>query len=199
MKKILLGITSLMIFSGLSIYAETATLDKDASKLVSIDSILLMQKSKEGQKLAGEIQKEIEEFQQIAKNEQKKLTDFQEEVSKKAKVLSKDVLAEKGEKLASMKKNAERVLGDKEEALKVSIQKKQIALRNKQMKVANEVFEQKKWGMMIDNNTPGVLFVSSAIDKTDEILKAVDEKYGKASEKTIATKEIKKGTDVKGA
>lgn len=197
MKKILLSVAGVMLIGSLAICTEV--LDKDASKLVSIDSILLMQKSKEGQKLAKEIQKEIEEFQQFAKNEQKKLTDFQEEVSKKAKVLSKEALTEKGEKLASMKKNAERVLGDKEEALKASIQKKQIALRNKQMKVANEVFEQKKWGMMIDNNTPGVLFVSKAIDKTDEILKAVDAKYEKESVKTVATKEIKKGTDVKGA
>lgn len=197
MKKILLSVTGLMLIGSLAICAEA--LDKDASKLVSIDSILLMQKSKEGQKLAGEIQKEIEDFQQFAKNEQKRLTDFQEEVSKKAKVLSKDALAEKGEQLASMKKNAERVLGDKEESLKTSIQKKQISLRNKQMKVANEVFEQKNWGMMIDNNTPGVLFVSRAIDKTDEILKAVDEKYEKESTKTVLSKESKVGAQAKGA
>lgn len=197
MKKILLTVTGLMLVGSLAICSETV--DKDASKLVSIDSILLMQKSKEGQKLTKEIQKEIEEFQQFAKNEQKKLTDFQEEVSKKAKVLSKDALAEKGEKLANMKKNAERVLGDKEESLKASIQKKQISLRNKQMKVANEVFEQKKWGMMIDNNTPGVLFVSSAIDKTDDILKAVDAKYENESVKTVMSKESKVGAQAKGA
>lgn len=197
MKKILLTVTGLMLIGSLAICAETV--DKDASKLVSIDSILLMQKSKEGQKLTKEIQKEIEEFQQFAKNEQKKLTDFQEEVSKKAKVLSKDALTEKGETLANMKKNAERVLGDKEESLKASIQKKQISLRNKQMKVANEVFEQKKWGMMIDNNTPGVLFVSRAIDKTDDILKAVDAKYENESVKTVISKESKVGAQAKGA
>jgi Skp family chaperone for outer membrane proteins len=197
MKKILGGVVGLMLLSSIGISAETT--DKDSSKLVSIDSILLMQKSKEGQKLAGEIQKEIGEFQTFAKNEQKKLVDFQEEVSKKAKVLSKDALSEKGEKLASMKKNAERTLGDKEEALKTSIQKQQISLRNKQMKVANEVFEQKNWGMMIDNNTPGVLFVSRAIDKTDEILKSVDERYEKETSKTVVSKEIKVGAQAKGA
>jgi Skp family chaperone for outer membrane proteins len=182
--------------SGLLAEATLSAQDKDAGKLVSIDSILLMQKSKEGQKLGEKIQKDVEEFQKFAKNAQKELTDYQESVSKQAKVLSKDALVEKGEKLAKMKKDAERSLEDKETELKHKIQREQVELRNRQMKVANEVFEQKKWGLAIDAGTPGLLFVSKAVDKTDEILKVVDERFEKET-KTIA--EPKKVKETKGA
>ena len=61
--------------------------------------------------------------------------------------------------------------------LRSSIQKKQIALRERQLKIANEVAEKEKWSLVVDKNTPGVLFVANAIDRTDSVLKAVDAKY----------------------
>lgn len=199
MKKILGSLLGVVLMGSMSVALADTTLsvkDKDAGKLVSIDSILLMQKSKEGQKLGEKIQKDIEEFQKFAKNAQKELTDYQESVSKQAKALSKDALVEKGEKLATMKKNAERALEDKETELKHKIQREQIELRNRQMKVANEVFEKKEYGLMIDSNTPGVLFVSKAIDKTDEILKVVDEKFEKEAKVVSEPKKVK---ETKGA
>ena len=174
MKKLL----ALTMISGILVNSVFAV-QQDSEKLVSIDSIMLMQKSKEGQKLALEVQKEVESFQNFAKTKQEELRDFQETVSKQAKVLSKEALMEKGEKLASMKKTAERELSDKEEFLKKSMQRRTVVLRNKQMAVANTVFEKKSWGLMIDRNTPGVLFVKKAIDVTEEILKSVDDDFDK--------------------
>jgi hypothetical protein len=46
------------------------------------------------------------------------------------------------------------------------------------MKVVNQEFEKQQWGLLIDKNTPGVLCVAKAIDKTDELLKKVDDAYG---------------------
>lgn len=191
MKKLL----SLLAFSGV-LFSSASSVTKASSKneLVSIDSITLMQQSKEGQKLAAEVEKEVEAFQNFAKAKQDELKDFQDTVSKQAKVLSKEALVEKGEKLASMKKNAERELTDKEESLKRSMQRRTALLRNKHMEVANKVFEKKDWGMMIDRNTPGVLFVKKAIDVTDEILKAVDEEYD-----TSVVKEVVKTAENKTA
>ncbi len=195
MKKILSSLLGVVLMGSMTVALAENTLsvsakDKDAGKLVSIDSILLMQKSKEGQKLAEKIQKDVEVFQNFAKSAQKELTDFNESVSKQAKALSKEALLEKGEKLAQMKKDAERKLEDRETELKRNIQKVQIELRNKQMKVASEVFEKKDYGLMIDSNTPGVLFVSKAIDKTDEILNVVDEQFAKETKVAAAPKKV---------
>lgn len=193
MKKIIATVGTGLVFGFSLIAAEPAS-------LVSIDSILIMQNSKEGKEITTQIQKDVDKFQNQVKNAQKELTDMQEDLNKKAKVLSQDALQEKTESIAKKKKDIERDLADKEDVLRMNIQKKQIALREKQLKIANEVSEKEKWGMVVDKNTPGVLFVSNAIDKTDLVLQAVDEKYiaksvnAKTTTSTIktATKETKK-------
>jgi|GEM_PF-7080424 len=153
------------------------SLVKKQPVLASIDSILIMQKSQEGQKIAKEIQKDVESFQSEVKKSQKELEDMQTDISSKAKILNQEALQEKTEKLAQKKKDIERKLMDKEEAIKINIQKKQITLREKQLAIANSVSEKEGWDIMIDKNAPGVLFVAKAVDKTDLVLRAVDEKY----------------------
>ena len=180
-----------IVFLGLGLVANV-TFGKNSTKVVSMNSILMMQKSKEGQKLSKEVQKAVEEFQAFAKNTQKELIDFQETISKQSKVLSKQALMEKGEKLAEMKKKAEREFSDREEVLKRDMQRKHAILRNKQMMVANEIFNKNKkekgWDYLLDRNIPGLLCVSERVDVTDEVLKVVDESY----KKEIAEKIVKK-------
>lgn len=158
--------------------------------LVSIDSILLMQKSKEGQKVAKNIQKDVETFQSLVKKEQSKLASFQDEIGKQRSLLSEKALHKKTQKLVKMKKKAERKLADNEELLKEKIQKEQLKLRNKQMVIANNLFKEKNWGLMIDKQTPGVLFVNNAIDVTDQILKAVDADYGSSNSESKKEKSV---------
>ncbi len=193
MKKILAIVGTGFVF-GFSLIAAAPT------SLVSIDSISIMQNSKEGKEITAFIQKDIEKFQDQVKIAQKTLVDMQDEINKKAKVLSQEAMQEKTAAVMKKKNDVERDLAEKEETLRGTIQKKQIALREKQLKIANDISEKENWGLVVDKNAPGVLFVSSAIDKTDMILKAVDEKYlaksvnAKATTATVKTanKDVKK-------
>lgn len=157
----------------MSLLAITFVAAKNES-LVSIDSILIMQKSQEGQKLTKKLQDDISKFQNEVALAQKDMADLQKELAEKSTKLSKEELERKSDEIASKRKALERKLADKEEALKMSIQKDQLALRDKQMKVVNATFESEQWGLLIDKNTPGVLCVAKAIDKTDDLLKKVD-------------------------
>jgi Skp family chaperone for outer membrane proteins len=167
--------------------------------LVSINSVQIMQQSKEGQALANEIKKELEGFQLSVQNKQKELVDFQEKVKKQAKILSKDALAEKGEQLAKMKKKAERELTDAEESLKKSIQKRQAILQNKLLKITNEIFESNdRWQVMIDRSQ--ALFVKNSIDVTGAVLKEVNKRYDSECAKLIVkTQENKSSLTAKVA
>lgn len=170
----------------------------DAKKLVSIDSISIMQKSVEGKEITGKIQKDIDAFQEEVKLTQKELSDLQESLMKQAKVLSAEAMQEKSAELNKKRKTLEREFSEKEEVLRADIQKKQMALRERQQSVITEVFKKENWGLLIDKNTPGVLCVNEAIDETPMVLKAVDEKYQenktqkatKATVKTAAAKEV---------
>ena len=184
MKKILISALLLAVSS-----VQAADIVKKSDSLVSIDSILLMQDSTEGKLLSEKFQKEVEDFRTQVKTEQDKLVDLQKTIEKQAKVLSKEAKLEKIEELEKMKKTAERNLADMEEGLKTRVQRQQFVLREKQMKVVNNVCKKQDWGLMIDKNVPGVLFVNNAIDKTEEVLKAVNVDYEKElkSSKTVNT------------
>ena len=156
--------------------------------LVSIDSLKLLQESKEGKNLSARLQKVIESFQGEVQEAQQKVVALQETIQKQSKILSKEALMEKGQELATMKKRAERDLADKEESLKMKVQREQMLLREKQLKTAKSIFDKEGWGMMIDKNTPGVLFVNNAIDKTLDVLKIIDAEYDKNTVNDIVKK-----------
>jgi Skp family chaperone for outer membrane proteins len=172
MKKILSGAAALILVCSSAVYA------KDASAIVSIDSIAIMQKSAEGKELAEKIKKEIDKFQEDFKSAQKDVADMQESLGKQSKVLSQSAMQEKTEELGQKRKKLEREFADKEEALRASIQRQQLALHEKQKAVINEAFEQRDNAVaLIDKNTPGLLCVKSSIDETEDFLKIIDEKY----------------------
>ncbi|MFA5074685.1 MAG: OmpH family outer membrane protein [Candidatus Babeliales bacterium] len=187
MKKFLLLVAVGVIFS-----ANLLNADEDKSQkisgLVSIDSIGLMQKSKEGQKLSASMQSKIEDFQKTVQQKQKELVSFQEEVLKQEKVLSQEALEEKGKKLVQMKKDAERYLSDKEQTIKDELEKQQILLRNKQMKIFDDFCKKEKYSVALDSRMPGVLFVSNSVDVTDKVLKVVDQKYDSEVVKDLVAK-----------
>ena len=115
MKKMLSALAAVVMLSSAFVTAKT-------TELVSIDSILIMQKSQEGKELAAKIQKDVDAFQEEIRKTQKDLTDQQEALNKQAKILSKEALQEKSEELANKRKKYERDFADKEEALRASIQ-----------------------------------------------------------------------------
>ena len=182
MKKMLMLAAALIATSGNFVQAA------DAKKLVSIDSISIMQKSVEGKEITGKIQKDIDAFQEEVKLTQKELSDLQESLMKQAKVLSAEAMQEKSAELNNKRKKLEREFTEKEEALRADIQKKQMALRERQQSVISEVFKKEEWALLIDKNTPGVLCVAEAIDQTPLVLQAVDAKHQEAKEKKSAPK-----------
>lgn len=180
MKKILLTASAGLLLSA-SVFA--------AEKIVAIDSVKIMQESKEGQEITLKLQKKAEKIGELVKSAQKELADMQENLNKKAKVLSPEALQEKTKQIARKKTDAERDIADKEEAFGAELKGYQYMLVQKQRQIIQEVAKKEDWVVVVDPNTPGVLFVSNAIDKTDVVLKAVDDKYmaGQAQTKTAST------------
>jgi len=180
MKKLMLGSAIFCMFG--SVLA--APKSKKVESLVSIDSIQIMQKSKEGQKVAEKLRKKIEGFQEQIKKDHEAIETMEKELSKKKEVLSKDALEEKTKEVSKKKFFIEQ----KMENFRMEIQKEQVTLRDKQLALVDKMFKKHNWGLMIDKNTPGVLFVSKAVDKTDELLKIIDADYEASLNKKDARK-----------
>lgn len=149
--------------------------------LVAIDSVYIMQSSKEGQKINAEVEKKINELQEFITNSQKELVKAQEDIKAKADVLSKEALQEKTEALVAKKKHIETEINNKQEALRAESQRKLLKLRDKQLALTQKTFTESNWGTaLIDKNTPGLLCTLDSIDKTKEVLAIIDKDYDKA-------------------
>lgn len=177
---------ALLLIAAMSAASVTFVSAKN-EQIISLDSIRIMQESKEGKILAEKLKGRITEYQEFVKKSQQEVVALQDEVSKKSDLLSKEALEEKTARLNQKKKDLERVIGDREESLRAELQREQIKLRDKQLAVANNLCQEEQWAMVIDKNTPGVLFVNKAIDKTTEVLRKVDELYEKNKSTTVAS------------
>lgn len=180
MKKILSGLVAVSVL-GASVLT--------AKELVCFDSVKILQEAKENQKVSGELNKKIEELQLFVKDSQQKLVDMQTELDKKASLLSKEAVQEKTDAIVQKKKDLERIIGDKKDKLEKEIQRRQVALRTKQIEVINKVCEREDWGILVDKNAPGVVFAAQALDRTDILIKEIDKAYEQANaSKSTTTK-----------
>ena len=180
MKKVVLGLAVSVVTFGVCV-------SKDVGKIVSIDSIEILQKSKEGKKLTDEIKKKINDYQEEMQKAQKEVAELEKEIKDKKDVLSKDAMEDKQRCVDDKKKELGGRLAQQEEALRLEIQSRQVQLRNKQLAVTNKMCEENAWGMAIDKNTPGVLFTAKSIDKTNEVLKKIDAVYDSSLKKSSST------------
>ncbi|MFA6526817.1 MAG: OmpH family outer membrane protein [Candidatus Babeliales bacterium] len=191
MKKVLSLLTALSV-------ASTGFAAGD-QKIISLDSLSIMQKSKEGVAVATEIQKKIENFQAKVKNSQNELIDLQSAFEKKMLVLSEEAKLAEREKIENTKRKLEQKLSIEEESLRKSIQAKQLALREKQLGVVANIYKNEPNLVVMDNRTPGFLFASSGLDQTDKVLKAVDDAYAAEKGAKKATKNVAKNDASKTA
>lgn len=184
MKRILAGVIAA---SALSLTIASA------KELVCFDSMRILQEAKENQKIAGELNGKIEELQNFVKESQQKLVDMQSELDKKASLLSKEAVQEKTEAIVQKKKDLERTIGDKKEKLEKIIQQKQVALRSKQIGVINEFCKKEDIGVLVDSRAPGVVYAADALDRTDALIKAIDNAYdAEKSEKSTKNNNLEK-------
>ncbi len=170
-------------------------------QIASIDTIRLLKESKEGKELETVIKDEVQEFESYLKQAQGDLIAQQTSIKKQARVLSKEALRAKQKKLQRDQRDLQREVEDKREILSSKIQRQHVQLREKQLKIANKIREEKGWLLMVEKNAPSVLGIASNIDKTDEILAAVNEDYHieLAAAQKQKNKTEKKSTDSRKA
>lgn len=152
--------------------------------LVSVDSAILMTESKAGQELAEKARKENEALTVFASNTQKELSKLQDEISAKAQILNRDALQEKITHLTQKRRQAEVEMANKRESADLAIQRAQAQVREKQLVVMKKLCESKGWDALLEKQN--ALFVSNSIDKTAEVLKALDEAYDAEKKVTVA-------------
>ncbi len=152
------------------------------------DSVEVLRNSTEGKKLEEDIQGEVKNFESFVQGVQTQVMAEQDSLTKQAPVLSKGALQEKQIRLASTKKMKELEIQNKREMLTSKIQTSNVALRERQLTVAQSILGS---ALVLEKNNPFVLNVPKEADKTQDVLAEVNRAFAKSQAskaKSTATK-----------
>ena len=178
MNKLLAGIITL------SLAAPMLQAGSVEGKIIALDSVQLMQQSKEGQALFAEFEAERNKAVEELKKQEEELKSLVETTNKQQALLSKEALREKQGEIERKEKQLTRKRDQIAEDLNGIFQGRQEALFAKQMTKARELFEAQKGAVLIDKRTPGILAVNEDIDMTDKVLKLVNTDYDAEQKKS---------------
>ena len=150
-------------------------------KTVYIDVQELFRSSKEGKTLLTQNEKDKESLFSLEYKESQKINEFREIVEKdiRAGKLKESAIEEKQIEMGQMQKTAKRALEDKKEALELQTQRRMISYKGKIFGVAQKVLEKEGWSAVKDKSAPGIVCVAKGAERTQVILKALNEKYDK--------------------
>lgn len=161
-----------------------------SAKVFSIDSRRVLQESREGRSILASTDKERKAVMDLEYKESQKIAKLREDIEsamRSGKLVGDDI-QDKYEELGKAQRKAKYVLESAREDFKVSEQKKVMAFRNKMHKLAGEFFKKQGCSMVFDKGAPGIMYVSTATDKTDTLIKELDANYKKENAKLALTK-----------
>ena len=171
MNKLLTGILTLSLYAGA---VQAKSID---GQILSIDSVRLMQQSKEGQALFAEFEAERNKAVEGLKKSEEEVKSLAETMNKQQALLSPDALREKKTEIERKEKQLARKRDGVAEDLNSLFQGRQEALFSKQMGKASQMFDERKGSVLLDKRTPGVLAVNESLDMTDDVIKVVNAEY----------------------
>lgn len=168
------------------------TVNCDAVKIYSIDSGRVFEESREGRSILAKVEKERDSIMKIRQNETQKIAKTRNDIEEvmKAGTATEAELQEKYEKLNRVQRDAKQKVEDAEIDSKMKSEKVRIAFAQKVNGIAVEFFKKDGCHLVVDKKTPGLIYAADSTDKTDDLIKEVNNRY----EKNMVAASLKKGS-----
>jgi Skp family chaperone for outer membrane proteins len=176
------GIALVLVFVGGSLYG----------KFFSIDSGRVFQESREGRQITIKMDKKRKAVMNIEFEESKKIAQARTEIEEamKSGKVSEEELQGKYEKLARLQRDAKHKVECARADFKIEDDKIKMKFAQKIQLIASNFFKAKGSDVtVVDRKSPGLIFMSKSLDKTDELIKEIDRQHGKKLAKSLITKE----------
>jgi len=161
-----------------------------AATVFSIDSTRILRESREGRQILASNEKDKKMLMDVEMKESQKVGKLREDIENgmRAGKFTQASIQVKYEELNRAQRRAKHVIEDAREDLKIKEQRKVIAFRGKVHQVAGEFFEKKGDCAVLDQATPGVIYLAKSIDRTDDLLKEINVRHEKNKAKLALTK-----------
>ncbi len=177
MKKIaLVGIlgVSLLIFAASQVAAAGTV-----GKIGIVDLSRAVNESEQGKKAKSELEAVVKAKQEALDEKGKTLEKLKSEIEKQGAVMSASARKSKEDDLERLTREYQRALADSQTEVRKKEKELTGNIVKELSKIINDVANEEKYDLVLDNNPSLVAYVNKGIDITDEVIKKFDESRGK--------------------
>jgi len=148
----------------------------DSSKIAVINMQKLQEKSKKFQKIRGTLRQKYETLQKKLDNEKNELVKMEEELKKQGMMLSLDAKEDKQKELTKKKRHYKYLAEEFTQEMKQAEIEATNKFGKEIEKVVEKIGKREAYTLILGKRTMGLVYYDNAIDITDEVIKAYDQK-----------------------
>jgi outer membrane protein len=145
-----------------------------ATEIGYVDMQQVLEKSKLGSRVQGELRKDFEPKAKPLAEEEQGIRGMQEALRRDAALMSKDQVQKKEGEIKQRIQAYERTAAAFQQELTKAQQEKGREVMVPAQKAVETVAKQKKLNMVVERNMTGLLFMDKGMDITDEVVKQMD-------------------------
>jgi outer membrane protein len=153
----------------------------DPLKIAYVDMQKALNSCEAGKEARKQISLEIEKMQKSSAAKQKELEKLKEDLEKRGTVLSETVRTEKEREYQVKLRDLQRMQRDFEEGLRQKDRDLSDQILRNLQGIAKKIGEEGKYTLILERNQPPIIYISNAVDLTDEVIKIADQQKPKGT------------------
>jgi outer membrane protein len=175
MKSRLSSIPVLVVFLLTSVLCCNVTAEETAQiRIAVINMQKVVRKSVAGQKAMEKLNKKFESLQEKLRAKQDEIKAFKEDLEKKGPLMNEAARAEKEREYKKALRDFKDQSDDAQFEMRQAESKSMEPVLKELEKVVNRIGNEGGYTLILENNTPGIYFIDSDVDITDEVIRAYD-------------------------
>ncbi|MDL1957895.1 MAG: OmpH family outer membrane protein [Deltaproteobacteria bacterium] len=169
------SIPVLLVFLLTAVLCCSVTAEETAQvKIAVINMQKVVRKSVAGQKAMEKLNKKFESLQEKLRAEQDEIKAFKEDLEKKGPLMNEAAKAEKEREYKKALRNFKDQSDDAQFEMRQAESKSMEPVLKELEKVVSHIGEEHGYTLILERNMPGIYFIDSGVDITDEVIKAYD-------------------------
>jgi outer membrane protein len=169
------SILALLVFLLAAVLCCSVTAEETAQvKIAVINMQKVVRKSVAGQKAMEKLNKKFENLQEKLRAKQDEIKAFKEDLEKKGPLMNEAAKAEKEREYKKALRNFKDESDDAQFEMRQAESKSMEPVLKELEKVVSHIGEKHSYTLILEKNMPGIYFIDSGVDITDEVIKAYD-------------------------
>jgi outer membrane protein len=165
----------LLIFLWTAVLCCSVTAGEAAQvKIAVINMQKVVRKSIAGQKAMEKLNKKLKSLQEQLRTKQDEINAFKENIEKKGPLMNEAARAEKDREYKKAFRDLQDEKDDAQFEMRQAETKGMEPILNELEKVVSRIGEEGGYTLILDKNMPGIYFINSDVDITEEVITAYD-------------------------